>query len=159
MQINNKKAQGGLMIFSPARLVLLVVIFFTLIYIININKAQAYSIPENLREEILVKRFVSDPDCLAYKDPYSGREVAGVIDFSKFTQENLDNCYYVEEDSRTIAFRMYLKYLDGTEEQQLMFKTKNYKTEKSDRIIIKKTKMMKDNEIMEAELVFHIKNV
>lgn len=69
----------------------------------------ASEIPKSLEEEyLLISRFYDSPDCFAYQDEV-GRVHPGVIDTSKFKQENMDKCF--PESDAHYAYYLSLKDL------------------------------------------------
>jgi len=55
-------------------------------------------------QEIMIAKVLYDP-CLTYTDPDTQQTIPGTIDFSKFTQENLDACfsYILEKKNLTLG--------------------------------------------------------
>lgn len=68
-------------------------------------------VPEKLRAEFISLRFANIPECFAYQDPDTGRVYPGVLDLSKFTNEQMDNCYKTEPEKgyKDYNFRLKLK--------------------------------------------------
>ena len=74
-------------------------------------------VPEKLRAEIISLRFVNIPECFAYQDSETGRVYPGVIDLSKFTNEQMNlSCYHTESEKgyKDYNFRLRL-YKNGAE--------------------------------------------
>ena len=75
------------------------------------------------REEfILINDFTSS--CFAYEDGTTGRSYPLIIDWNRFTQENLDHCYN-EKERRVIGFRLTLKNTQLNKEKAPII-TKNW---------------------------------
>ena len=68
------------------------------------------TIPPQLRAELITLRFVNLPECFAPFDSTTGIVQSGVIDFEKFTEENLNRCYHSLEAGgfKTFNFRLVL---------------------------------------------------
>jgi hypothetical protein len=54
--------------------------------------------PKEVVAEMIALRFANIPECFAYSDPVNGRVYPGVIDINKFTKEQMDKCYFTEEN-------------------------------------------------------------
>ena len=54
--------------------------------------------PPDMKAEFIALRFSNIPECFAYSDPVNGRVYPGVIDINKFTKEQMDKCYFTEEN-------------------------------------------------------------
>ena len=50
----------------------------------------------------LSQRILFSPDCFVYEDTELGKPIPGIMDFNKFTQENMDRCF-VNEKSKLSA--------------------------------------------------------
>lgn len=56
-------------------------------------------VPEKLRAEFISLRFANIPECFAYQDPETGRVYPGIIDLSKFTNDQMNlSCYHTESE-------------------------------------------------------------
>jgi len=56
---------------------------------------------------VLLSRFLNSPECFAYFDEETGRAYMGVIDLNKFNEENLMNCYPIDDyDFRSFKFSL-----------------------------------------------------
>ena len=90
----NKSAQG-----APVKLVSLLgtvfLLFFSIFVIILPTMEEYYVMTkfsiEHLESDILSSRIVDAPECLAYEDGL-GRVHPGVIDISKFTEDQIKKC-------------------------------------------------------------------
>lgn len=88
-----------------------IILSFTVIGLslfMGIYNQKIASPPENLASFILEKRFFDSPNCFLYGNN------AGVIDYSKFTQEQLNNCYAGSEN--TPAYKLTLQAGGETEQ-------------------------------------------
>src|SRR3989344_432249 len=151
----NKKAQG-LEVASIPRLIVVTIMFFGLIFITSTSQSDQYSMPHELRASILADKFITSSYCLAYLDSDTDIIAPNTIDFEKFSEENLNNCYYVGQDSKTPGFRAYLKY--GDPEEQKLFQSKNWAGTFGDTTITRNVYLVKGDEIEEATLTFQVKN-
>ena len=77
---------------------------FILFVIVTTNYASSnVEPPKELNEYLLYQRFLRSSDCFAYQD-ISGRVYPATIDFNKFAQKNIENCYIGNEVSKTSWF-------------------------------------------------------
>lgn len=68
-------------------------------------------------EELIIEtRLLYSPNCLAYKDQYTGRVYTGMIDLDKFTEETLTSCVHYTSATDP-ALRLELTYTDFEGEQ------------------------------------------
>lgn len=76
-------------------------------------QTQVAHYPEEFKGESIAMRFTQNPDCFAYEDAASGRVYQGVIDLSKFTEKQLNSCYFTGEDGKEyFQFELSLKDYD-----------------------------------------------
>ena len=79
--------------------------------------------PEGLNEYLLYQRFLRSSDCFVYQD-ISGRVHSTTIDFNKFTQKNIENCYI--GNNHVPAFKLKLSFNN----QESEVKTNNWNDNK-----------------------------
>lgn len=107
-----------------------IIAIFALVFIFTIHQGKLISQPPELEAELIALRFVNNPDCFAYQDPITSRVYTGTIDLEKYTQENLDKCYYTEEDTghETYNFGLLLEPFDMNGEvwESEILSTNNY---------------------------------
>lgn len=109
----NKKAQFGIArksIYWMIAGVIITMIVLAFAFIISGYKEKYTTISPKLKGELLSLRFTNNSDCFAYQDEETGRVYPGVIDRSKFNQEQLDDCYKTDEKTgrREINFKFKL---------------------------------------------------
>ncbi len=75
------------------------------------NRATNIEPQGNIDNTALKLRFLND--CFAYKDAISQRSYPGIVDIKKFTQENTDNCYDVDENLLKGCFKIELNNIDN----------------------------------------------
>jgi len=92
-------------IYLPAILVAVTIIIFVFGFFIAGHKDKLTSVPEELQAELISLRFTNS--CFAYQDPVTGRIYPGVIDISKFTEQQLQRCY-TTKDQNEFNFRLQL---------------------------------------------------
>jgi hypothetical protein len=113
--LSNKKGEGlhiGFMILYIIMFgIILIVMGFVLLIITNryINGFLAYD--PDLPTNIYAYRAINT--CLAYQDSSTERYYPGIIDFAKYNQQTLDNCY-TNTDVR--SFNIQLKDLQKPED-------------------------------------------
>ncbi|PLW80907.1 hypothetical protein C0585_00350 [Candidatus Woesearchaeota archaeon] len=91
LKIRNKKAMGWTLIWIINFFVVIVsILVITGIVTGTINKQIE---TKNLRAQILAKRLIYNPECLAYYDSSNQRTEIGTIDKSKLNDLTISNCY------------------------------------------------------------------
>ena len=65
-------------------------------------------VPPKLKASLIAMRFTNIPECFAYQDPETGRVYPGIIDLSKFTNEQMENCYPTQS-THEINFKLRLQ--------------------------------------------------
>lgn len=122
----NKKAQSGIagrkVIFYILNSVLLAVIFLILTGMLLKMRAVRAEIPEGLENFVFTQRFISSPYCFTYQDHETSRYYRGIIDWSKFSQDNLNSCYSVVKSGK--AFNLKITNLFTEESKEI--NTKNW---------------------------------
>ena len=90
-----------------ARLVFLIVISFSIFFVVNSHAHREISI-EEFEMDTLITRLIYSSSCFAYEDV---RKYPGIIDSKKFTNETLEKCLVREG----VVVRLVLTDLDGNE--------------------------------------------
>jgi hypothetical protein len=130
----NKKGEGfGIArksIYWTIASVVSVMAVIALVFIFTIYQGKlVYNSPE-LEAEVIILRFINNPECFAYQDEVTSRVYLGTIDLEKYTQDNLDKCYFPEEDKgyETYNFGFNLESLNplNDEGEEIMLRTNNY---------------------------------
>ena len=116
MRFLNKKAQegGGPGDKVPWTLILLFylpLLFFALLYLVNLETQSRTYVPPALKEFQLTQKFTSGPECFVVLDSISGPQ-AGLIDASRFTAERLRSCYPATKTE--LAVRLTLSFPQQT---------------------------------------------
>ena len=90
--------------------IILVVMAFTLVLITDryINGFLAHD--KDIPKHVYAYRAINT--CLAYQDSVTHRYYPGIIDFTKYKQEILDNCYTNTEKSFNIQLKDWKKQQD-----------------------------------------------
>ena len=83
------------------------IMFIAFVVIVNTHSTDRVELPAGLDTYLLSQRFIRSPDCFAYED-ISGRAYSNIIDFNKFTETQLNNCYIANE--KLPAFRLKLSF-------------------------------------------------
>ncbi len=92
---------------------------FFLVFLFS-SSSSLYIIPPGTEEIMFKERFLGD--CFLKPNELTG-EFSSVIDWDKFDQEHLNECYNIGEESRQLGFRLRLKV--GDEEKAIS--TRNWK--------------------------------
>lgn len=72
----------------------------------RLNYAQT-EVPARLEDLMIIKRFMNNPDCLAYEDEQISRIYPGIIDLAKAEQENMDGCIIMREQEPCYKIMLY----------------------------------------------------
>ncbi|MBW2974318.1 hypothetical protein KY366_01240 [Candidatus Woesearchaeota archaeon] len=110
-------------------------------------------IPNGIEEFSAIERFMSD-ECFALDYINQPR----VLDWQRFTKENLHSCYSVSNKSKKIAFTLELKIPDIPKKE---IKTRNWNDAMGPKIIKNPidTKVYYGNEIKDGKLTISEQNV
>lgn len=105
--------------------------------------------PNELYTIAYTQRFMNSPHCFTYQDE-TGRAYPGVLDWDKFTDENLRQCFFTEEDDWKAGFQLTLQNLDTNDPPKIITTTNYYqfRERKSESILIQK-----DNKIFKGKLL------
>ncbi|MFC1686846.1 hypothetical protein ACFL0E_00630 [Nanoarchaeota archaeon] len=103
--------------------IVVTIVVFVFAFILASHQNRLTKIPSELKSELLSLRFVNNPDCFTYQDSVTKRVFPGIIDLTKFTDDDLLNCYKTEtkEENKDYNFRLKLKV------QNKEIKTNNYR--------------------------------
>lgn len=129
-----------------------VIAFILLVWMVPSYKSELGTIPPNLENHLLIQRFLNSPFCFTYQDEDTNRFYPGVIDLTRFNQDNLDECYNAE-NTEVKAFRLTLDYNN----EKITINTNNWGG------FLKKTQtehvfVYDEGEIQRAELLVEIQN-
>jgi hypothetical protein len=114
-------------------------------------------VPEGLEEYIFVKRFTDD--CFAYQDQDILRKYPEYIDWNKFNQESIEECYSSHADD--LAFRLTLIRNEigaPAPVSKNPVTTTNWK-ERAEKIITKEVLVYDNKIIYTGELKIEMENV
>lgn len=108
----NKKGQ-----FEAARktiywlliVVVITIVIFAFIMILGKYKAKLVYLSPKLKAKILTQRFINTVDCFAYQDTETKRVYPGIIDWDKFSFQQLRESCYPSDDHKKIQFGFDLK--------------------------------------------------
>ncbi|MBR9706319.1 hypothetical protein GOV14_04740 [Candidatus Pacearchaeota archaeon] len=92
----------------PFWMIFAIILAFTAIFFIWVIAPFAVKIaiiPEGVETHIISQRFWNSPDCFAYKDETSGRVYQKLLDYNKFTEDQIKTCYKTD-DVNIQAFRL-----------------------------------------------------
>lgn len=146
---------GGLIVFIIVCILALPFIF--LLSFVLSGSVEAAAINPEIKYRILAERFIEDKDCLAYQPEFESN-LNNLISFEKFSQQQLDQCYYLLDDAVVPAFRIALQYQEGGNQKELSYQTKNWYGTKANLVVTKQVSMMKMNKLEKAQVVFYIKD-
>ncbi len=103
---NGKKAQsayeiGHTPLFYLFVLVFMLIAIFTLYGLSSGYVSSRLHIDKEVSDEIYVERFFSN--CFSYEQEGTGRVYSGIIDWDKFTEKNLDDCFSTQKKKAEIT--------------------------------------------------------
>lgn len=107
-------------IYLPLIMIVLTLIIFVFAFFIAGHRDRLTAVPAELKGELISLRFTNNQNCFAYQDSLTKRIYPGIIDLSKFTEDQLHRCYNtnLETGGQDFNFRLQL----GDKE----IKTNNY---------------------------------
>jgi hypothetical protein len=110
----NKKAveAADSMIFVMIFAVAVVSLFAILVFMFTYYSSDTVKLPEGLETYLLTQRFTRSPDCFVYED-VSGRSYPFTLDWDKFSEESLNECYVSPANIDVPAFRLRLSFSEG----------------------------------------------
>lgn len=100
-------------------LMLAAIIFVSLI---GVDAGTKHVIREGVEETLFTQRVLSSPSCFTYRDNVN-RAYPGIIDFTRFNQENFDQCFDNTYNNYAIRLTLVAKFL---ERQTIVLKTSNW---------------------------------
>lgn len=124
---------------------------FLLVYMSNMSLTNISATPASLEEYIVTSRFFYSEDCFAYSE--QGR-IYPVIDFEKFTDENLRKCYSSGSE-KTKGYEITLE-IEGEKEAKSV-STANFKGFMR-RKLVKDVFIFKDSKIVDGKITVGIQN-
>ena len=150
----SKKSQiaARKIIFYMASAFAITISFLFLAFIITINKAEIARIPVDMENYLLSQRFFNSPTCFALQDKETLRVSQGVIDITKFNQDNLDICYNIS-NTEVKAFRLTLDHAGS----KITLETKNWEGF-LDQAEITKVSVYDSGTIGQAEFLIEVQN-
>lgn len=132
--------------------IFLTIVMISFMIVIYNHLEDTGKIPEGIEEFSAIERLQSE-DCFALKNT----KLPIVINWDKFTKENLNRCYNVGKESKKIAFDLTLQIPNNVK----VIKTNNW-NEGLDPKRVKKPKEVNvyyKNEILNGELIISEQNV
>ena len=130
-----------------AGFVILMLVLVFAILMVN-YKAKLLHVPEELQAQFISLRFTQIPECFAYQDPRSERVYPGVIDISKFTEEQMKKCYPVPEENgyKEINFELELKNAGNKIRSSDYYKNERFRREMQ--VLVKEGKNYKKDTLV-----------
>ncbi len=83
--------------------------FLLLMWLLPKNASEVNEIPIGLENYLSAQRFLNSPLCFAFQDKDTSIVYPGMIDLTKFNQDNLNKCYNAE-NTKVKAYRFTLNY-------------------------------------------------
>lgn len=116
LHFNKKGSSGGgysiarKMIFWMFIMVIITIAIITLVFLLGGYQNSLAEIPGEFKSEVITLRLFENPDCFAYTNPITNRVNPNVVDINKFTQEQMNRCYYTGEESgyKDIQFELFI---------------------------------------------------
>lgn len=131
----------------------LVVVFTFFVGTTNLYAETEADIPDSVEPTILISRFINSPDCFVYIDKASQRAYPGILDWEKLTNKNLHDCYDVEEDSESSAYKITVVLTGINLNKKAEFKTLNWEDNFPHNFKLERdVKVMIENKVLEAKL-------
>ena len=98
---------GKKMLFYVSMVIVILIIFIGLIYTFRKYVQSPLETDPRIYVDTYLDRFLSSPDCFAYKDSETNVTYTGMIDRSKFNQERLNKCFVkIEESTFEFSFNL-----------------------------------------------------
>lgn len=91
-----------------AGIIIAVVLLAFAITIANYKNNLTHVSPK-LKASLIAMRFTNIPECFAYQDPETDRVYPGIIDLSKFTNEQMEQSCYHTQSANEINFKLKLQ--------------------------------------------------
>jgi len=85
-------------IFYIVILPIIALIVIAFVFFLNSYANKLAAVPDEIKAEIISLRFTNIPECFAYQDLETGRVYSGTIDLEKFNEEQMNECYFTDED-------------------------------------------------------------
>lgn len=115
------------------RLMFLVVVMFTVMYLIRTYVTTTIDISE-LQANVFVNRVLYSPTSISYFDSDIGRLYPGIIEFDKFesqiTEKSLEKSIYYGEDNKEAGAKFILKDLNENKELTAFYNEDFFKEQK-----------------------------
>jgi len=126
--------------------VVIAVVLLAFVLILADYKYDLTYISPNLKASMISLRFTNIPECFAYQDEETGRVYPGIIDLSKFTEEQMENCYKTNSVSQ-INFKLKLQ------NKGLEVLTNNYRNNPAPNILTPVNILVKDGEEISGDIL------
>ena len=151
----NKRADesGSKAIFYIIFGVVAAILFLIASWMIPNYKSYIGIIPTGLENYLLSERFFDSHYCFAFQEEDTNRVHLDTIDLSKFTQDNLDECYNAA-DTQVKAYRLTLNYND----EKISISTKNWEGFLQE-ARTKHISVYNQGEIQRAEILIEVQDV
>jgi|GEM_PF-6126972 len=120
------------------------------LYITSTVKYLSTYTSKDLHTNILVQRFIYSPTCFAYFDYEINRDYPNIIEWRKFSDENLNKCIQSEK----FAFRLALQNIDTS--QAKVIQSQNWKNTPSKTIL--RSVLIHDDKIYRGKLTIDVQN-
>ncbi len=132
----------------------LVAVLFLFGYYVGSEGSSITKVPKNLNEDLFYSLIINT-NCFAYQNLDSGRTFVGTIDWDKFNQHNLDQCFYAKA-RYNLGYRITLRNMI-TGQQKSPISTPNFKT--TDKSLLKKIKIIDNNNLYDGELKIEVQKI
>ncbi len=101
-----KKADANIFMMI-VRFIFVGIILLTVFMFIRISISHSFDTQET-EANIISARLFYQPDCFIYQDPDTNRFYPNIIDLNQFTDDRINSCYSMRNDSGYYAFRAML---------------------------------------------------
>ena len=153
--MKSKKGQGWAVDSMPFYVIFVMVVgVLVLIFSLLMQRyiADQFMIPEGLEDDLLSQRFFG-VHCFGAESVFTGRQ-HDVIDFSRFTQERLDDCYVVDKNFKYFAYKIHL--LLG--EESTIVQTANWRESSAQRRRVKEVEVLKENILLRGNIIIEVQH-
>ena len=90
------------------------------LFVVFVLKLNTQYVPEELQSSLHIQRFVNT--CFSYVDTDTSRKYIGIIDYAKFNENTLADCYLLNVNTKSFGYRLGLKLGEDIKS----IKTSNY---------------------------------
>lgn len=136
--------------FMAIFVIIVAMLFLLFLVLVNMHASTLYEIPAKTEDTLLTGRFLQS--CFAKEDWLSGTSIS-VIDWNKFDQAHLDDCYSILPNSKYYSFK--LKLMEDKTQAEKSVQTSNWQG-KSQYLRIQPVQIWREEEIRDGRLSIEV---